>query len=74
MLARLLGLPLPELADRLGIPVPGLERLGLTHTFPSAEALFSADLTGLGLLLARCQVGTALLAVVRALGIDEAAL
>jgi AraC family transcriptional regulator, regulatory protein of adaptative response / DNA-3-methyladenine glycosylase II len=38
-----------RLVDRLGVPVPGLERLGLTHTFPSAEALASADLTGLGL-------------------------
>jgi AraC family transcriptional regulator of adaptative response / DNA-3-methyladenine glycosylase II len=38
-----------RLVDRLGIPVPGLERLGLTHTFPSAEAFTSADLTGLGL-------------------------
>jgi AraC family transcriptional regulator, regulatory protein of adaptative response / DNA-3-methyladenine glycosylase II len=38
-----------RLVDRLGVPVPGLGRLGLTHTFPSAEALASADLTGLGL-------------------------
>jgi AraC family transcriptional regulator of adaptative response / DNA-3-methyladenine glycosylase II len=38
-----------RLVDRLGVPVPGLERLGLTHSFPSAEALASTDLTGLGL-------------------------
>jgi AraC family transcriptional regulator, regulatory protein of adaptative response / DNA-3-methyladenine glycosylase II len=38
-----------RLVDRLGLPVPGLELLGLTHTFPPAEALASADLAGLGL-------------------------
>jgi AraC family transcriptional regulator of adaptative response / DNA-3-methyladenine glycosylase II len=38
-----------RLVDRLGVPVPGLGRLGLTHTFPSPVAVASADLTGLGL-------------------------
>jgi AraC family transcriptional regulator, regulatory protein of adaptative response / DNA-3-methyladenine glycosylase II len=38
-----------RLVDRLGVPIPGLGRLGLAHTFPSAETLASADLTGLGL-------------------------
>lgn len=38
-----------RLVERFGTPVPGLEQLGLTHTFPSAHALASADLTGLGL-------------------------
>jgi AraC family transcriptional regulator, regulatory protein of adaptative response / DNA-3-methyladenine glycosylase II len=44
-----------RLVDRLGVPVPGLGRLGLTHTFPSAEALTSADLTGLGLTRGRAE-------------------
>ena len=39
--------------ERLGAPVPGLERLGLTHTFPSAATLAGADLGGLGLTPAR---------------------
>jgi len=38
-----------RLAKRFGSPVPGLEQLGLAHTFPPATALASADLTGLGL-------------------------
>jgi AraC family transcriptional regulator of adaptative response / DNA-3-methyladenine glycosylase II len=42
-----------RLVERLGTPVPGLEQLGLTHTFPSAATLAGADLTGLGLTPAR---------------------
>ena len=38
-----------RLVERLGNPVPGLRRLGLTHTFPSSGTLVAADLTGLGL-------------------------
>ncbi len=38
-----------RLVDRLGSPVSGLEALGLTHTFPSPEAVAEADLGGLGL-------------------------
>jgi AraC family transcriptional regulator of adaptative response / DNA-3-methyladenine glycosylase II len=38
-----------RLVERLGTPVPGLRRLGLTHTFPSASTLAAADLDGLGL-------------------------
>lgn len=38
-----------RLVERFGTPVPGLEQLGLTHTFPSAATLASADLSGLGL-------------------------
>jgi AraC family transcriptional regulator, regulatory protein of adaptative response / DNA-3-methyladenine glycosylase II len=38
-----------RLVERLGNPVPGLAQLGLSHTFPSAATLASADLTGLGL-------------------------
>jgi AraC family transcriptional regulator, regulatory protein of adaptative response / DNA-3-methyladenine glycosylase II len=47
-----------RLVDRLGVPVPGLGRLGLSHTFPSAEALASADLTGLGLTRGRADAIT----------------
>lgn len=42
-----------RLVERLGTPVPGLERLGLTHTFPSPATLAGADLTGFGLTPAR---------------------
>ena len=42
-----------RLVERLGDPVGGLRRLGLTHTFPSPEALASADLSGVGLTGAR---------------------
>ena len=42
-----------RLAERFGRPVPGLEQLGLTRTFPSAETLAAADLTNLGLTRAR---------------------
>jgi 3-methyladenine DNA glycosylase/8-oxoguanine DNA glycosylase len=42
-----------RLVEQLGTPVPGLEPLGLTHTFPSAATLASADLSGLGLTPAR---------------------
>jgi AraC family transcriptional regulator, regulatory protein of adaptative response / DNA-3-methyladenine glycosylase II len=44
-----------RLVERLGEGVPGLEQLGLTHTFPSAEALAAADLKGLGLTRARAE-------------------
>ncbi len=42
-----------RLVERLGNPVPGLRQLGLSHTFPSAATLATADLTGLGLTRAR---------------------
>jgi AraC family transcriptional regulator of adaptative response / DNA-3-methyladenine glycosylase II len=42
-----------RLVRRIGTPVPGLDRLGLTHTFPPATTLAEADLTGLGLTPAR---------------------
>jgi AraC family transcriptional regulator of adaptative response / DNA-3-methyladenine glycosylase II len=42
-----------RLVERLGNPVPGLTQLGLTHTFPSADTLATADLDGLGLTHAR---------------------
>jgi AraC family transcriptional regulator, regulatory protein of adaptative response / DNA-3-methyladenine glycosylase II len=42
-----------RIVERSGTRVPGLERLGLTHTFPSASTLACADYTGLGLVPAR---------------------
>jgi AraC family transcriptional regulator of adaptative response / DNA-3-methyladenine glycosylase II len=42
-----------RLVERLGPPVPGLERMGLTHAFPSAATLANAELRGLGLTPAR---------------------
>lgn len=42
-----------RLVERVGDPVPGLRELRLTHTFPPAQVLAEADLTGLGLPVAR---------------------
>ena len=42
-----------RLVERLGTYVPGLEPLGLTHTFPSPTSLASAELDSLGLTPAR---------------------
>lgn len=42
-----------RIVARLGRPVPGLAQLGVTHTFPPAEVLAGADLSGLGLTRAR---------------------
>jgi AraC family transcriptional regulator of adaptative response / DNA-3-methyladenine glycosylase II len=42
-----------RLVEQLGTSVPGLAQLGLSHTFPSAETLATADLGGLGLTRAR---------------------
>ncbi len=44
-----------RLVERLGTPVPGLDRFGLTHTFPSPETLAGADLDDVGLTSARAQ-------------------
>ena len=38
-----------ELAERLGAPVPGLEPLGLSMTFPDPQVVADGDLSGLGL-------------------------
>jgi AraC family transcriptional regulator, regulatory protein of adaptative response / DNA-3-methyladenine glycosylase II len=38
-----------RIVARLGTPVPGLAQIGLTHTFPTAGTLATADLAGLGL-------------------------
>jgi AraC family transcriptional regulator, regulatory protein of adaptative response / DNA-3-methyladenine glycosylase II len=37
------------LVERFGTPVAGLQRVGLTHTFPLPDILAAADLGGLGL-------------------------
>jgi AraC family transcriptional regulator of adaptative response / DNA-3-methyladenine glycosylase II len=42
-----------RLVHRAGTAVPGLGAVGLTHTFPTPEALAAADLDGLGLPAAR---------------------
>jgi AraC family transcriptional regulator, regulatory protein of adaptative response / DNA-3-methyladenine glycosylase II len=39
-----------RLVEQFGSPVPGLQRIGLTHTFPAPETLATADLGGLGLM------------------------
>ena len=57
-----------QLVERFGEPVPGLERLGLTHTFPTPASLASADLAQLR--LARAPA-TALTAFARAVADDE---
>src|SRR6266498_3280416 len=44
-----------RMIERLGNPVPGLQPLGLTHTFPSPEVLVGADLDGLGLTRGRAE-------------------
>ena len=44
-----------RIVERLGDPVPGLGELGLTHVFPTPEALAEADLSGLGLTTARAE-------------------
>jgi AraC family transcriptional regulator of adaptative response / DNA-3-methyladenine glycosylase II len=44
-----------RLVARLGTPVAGLGPLGLTHTFPPAETLAGADLSGVGLTPARAE-------------------
>jgi AraC family transcriptional regulator, regulatory protein of adaptative response / DNA-3-methyladenine glycosylase II len=44
-----------RLVERLGAPVPGLERFGLTHTFPAATTLAGAELAGLGLMPVRAE-------------------
>jgi AraC family transcriptional regulator of adaptative response / DNA-3-methyladenine glycosylase II len=44
-----------RLVERHGCPVAGLRALGLTHTFPSAEALADADFDGLGLTRGRAR-------------------
>jgi AraC family transcriptional regulator of adaptative response / DNA-3-methyladenine glycosylase II len=38
-----------RLVAQTGTPVPGLGAMGLTHTFPTAETLAGADLSGVGL-------------------------
>jgi AraC family transcriptional regulator of adaptative response / DNA-3-methyladenine glycosylase II len=54
-----------RLVERLGEPVPGLDTLGLTHTFPTAERVAQADLGGLGLTGARARALAAFATAVR---------
>ncbi len=42
-----------RLVDTCGTPVPGLRELGLSHLFPSPEAVAEADLTQVGLTASR---------------------
>jgi len=42
-----------RLVARLGRPVPGLDALGLTHTFPPPETVATGDLADLGLTMRR---------------------
>jgi AraC family transcriptional regulator of adaptative response / DNA-3-methyladenine glycosylase II len=42
-----------RLVAAVGVPVPGLGPLGITHTFPAPDALAAADLDGIGLTRAR---------------------
>jgi AraC family transcriptional regulator of adaptative response / DNA-3-methyladenine glycosylase II len=44
-----------RIVARLGTPVPGLEALGVTHTFPTPAALARGDLSNLGLTGARTE-------------------
>lgn len=44
-----------RLVQRHGTPIAGLDSLGLTHLFPSSDALADADLHGLGLTTARAR-------------------
>jgi AraC family transcriptional regulator of adaptative response / DNA-3-methyladenine glycosylase II len=53
-----------RLVQRLGTPVAGLQPLGLSATFPTAEAVAGADLSGLGLTGARERAITAFAAAV----------
>jgi AraC family transcriptional regulator of adaptative response / DNA-3-methyladenine glycosylase II len=57
-----------RLVEGFGTRVPGLERLGLTHTFPSPSTLASVDLGQLGLARARA---AAISAFARAVVADE---
>ncbi len=47
------GTIIGRLVERHGIAVPGLGQMGLTHLFPTAGMLASADLDGIGLTGAR---------------------
>jgi AraC family transcriptional regulator of adaptative response / DNA-3-methyladenine glycosylase II len=53
-----------RLVQRLGTPVAGLQPLGLSATFPTAEVVAGADLSGLGLTGARERAVTAFAAAV----------
>jgi AraC family transcriptional regulator of adaptative response / DNA-3-methyladenine glycosylase II len=54
-----------RLVHRMGTPVPGLQELGLTHTFPSAAVVADGDLGDVGLTGARITALGAFAAAVR---------
>lgn len=68
-----------RLVERLGARIPGLERIGLTHTFPSPMTLADAGLGGLGLRRARENeirafaraVGEGSIRLDRSIGLDQ---
>jgi AraC family transcriptional regulator of adaptative response / DNA-3-methyladenine glycosylase II len=47
------GTVIARIVARHGVPVPGLQALGLSHLFPSPATLSEGDLSGLGLTSAR---------------------
>jgi AraC family transcriptional regulator of adaptative response / DNA-3-methyladenine glycosylase II len=53
-----------RLVERLGTPVPGLARLGLSHTFPSPATVADGDLSALGMPGARARAIAAFAAAV----------
>jgi AraC family transcriptional regulator, regulatory protein of adaptative response / DNA-3-methyladenine glycosylase II len=53
-----------RIVERVGRPVAGLEAMGLTHTFPDAATLASADLDGIGMPGARARAIKAFAAAV----------
>ena len=53
-----------RIVERVGVPVPGLEPFGLTHTFPAPATLATADLDGIGMPGARAEAIKAFAAAV----------
>jgi AraC family transcriptional regulator of adaptative response / DNA-3-methyladenine glycosylase II len=57
-----------RIVQRVGTPVPGLARIGLTHTFPSPATLAEADLSEVGLTRSR---GAAIQSFARAVADEQ---
>ena len=53
-----------RIVERVGVPVPGLEPFGLTHTFPAPADVATADLDGIGMPGARAEAIKAFAAAV----------
>ena len=53
-----------RIVERVGVPVPGLEPFGLTHTFPAPATVATADLDGIGMPGARAEAIKAFAAAV----------